>query len=130
MWFFGALLDWNDERQPTSESIGDAKALRQGTMHIDSIRLTGPMVLGNRPLSLDAIEPWLCINGNAIQRYVSTEMPFNEDTTTYGRGREKTPEFCQPFLTGTTCTFGVLPTSIPHDIRRLMESSQFFLCRI
>jgi hypothetical protein len=81
MWFFGALLDWNGERQPTSESIGAAKALRQGTMHIDSIRRTGPMVLGNRPLSLDAIEPWLCINGNAIQRGYDYVRPWKRKDT-------------------------------------------------
>ncbi len=68
MWFFGALLDWKGETQPTFESIAKAKTFRQGTMHIDAIRRTGTMVLGNRPLSLDAIEPWLCINGNDVQR--------------------------------------------------------------
>ncbi len=68
MWFFGALLDWNGESQPTFDSIANAKTFRQGTMHIASIRRTGPLVLGNRPSYLDAIEPWLCINGNAIQR--------------------------------------------------------------
>jgi hypothetical protein len=67
-WFFGALLDWNGEAQPTFESIAKAKTFRQGAMRIDSIRKTGAMVLGNRPVSLDGIEPWLCISGNVIQR--------------------------------------------------------------
>jgi hypothetical protein len=81
MWFFGALLDWKGDNQPTFDSIGNAKSFRQGTMHIDSIRRTGPMVLGNRPLSLDGIEPWLCINGSDIQSGYDYVRPWKRRDT-------------------------------------------------
>lgn len=81
MWFFGALLDWSGESQPTFDSIGGANAFRQGAMHIGCIRRTGPMVLGNRPLHLDSIEPWLCINGNAIQRGYNYVRPWKRKDT-------------------------------------------------
>jgi len=81
MWFFGALVDWNGESQPTFDSIGNAKTLRQGTMHIDAIRRTGLRLTGNRPLKLDGIEPWLCINGNKIQRGYNYVRPWRRKDT-------------------------------------------------
>jgi len=68
MWFFGALLDWNGAKKPNADSIAGARALRQGTMHIDSIKRTGINIEGTRSLTLDGIEPWLCISGNDVQR--------------------------------------------------------------
>ena len=68
MWFFGALLDWNGAETPNADSIAGAKALRQGTMHIDSIKRTGSHIEGTRSLKLEGIEPWLCISGNDVQR--------------------------------------------------------------
>jgi len=81
MWLFGALLDWNGENAPTSESIANAKALRQGAMHIDAIRKTGLQVIANRPLEADQLEPWLCISGDKVQRgYVYVRPWKREDT--------------------------------------------------
>jgi hypothetical protein len=66
--FFGGLLDWHGESPPTSDAIAGAKTLNQGSMHILSITRSGGSILGNRPLELDGVEPWLCINGGRIQR--------------------------------------------------------------
>jgi hypothetical protein len=66
--FLGALLDWRDETPPSTARIAGAKALDQGIMHILAITTTGGTVLGNRPLSLDDLAPWVFIYGNVIQR--------------------------------------------------------------
>lgn len=81
MWFFGALLEWNGKSKPTSELISNSSTFRQGTMHIDAIRRTGLHVVGNRPLDLDGIEPWLCINGNKIQRGYDYVRPWRRKDT-------------------------------------------------
>ena len=80
-WFFGALLDWNGESRPTFDSIVNAKALRQGTMHIDAIRKTGAMVIGNRPPELDGIEPWLCVSGRSVQKGYDYVRPWRRKDT-------------------------------------------------
>jgi len=66
--FLGALLNWRGERQPDYESIARAPALEQGVMHIMAITQTGGAVLGNRPLQLDGVEPWVFGHGNDVQR--------------------------------------------------------------
>jgi hypothetical protein len=66
--FLGALLNWRGEEQPTYESIAGAPALDQGVMHIMAITETGGVVLGNRALELDGVEPWLFGHGNDVQR--------------------------------------------------------------
>jgi hypothetical protein len=60
--FLGALLDWHDARPPTSAAIAGVKCVRQGAMHILAISTMGGVVLGNRALELDGIEPWLFLD--------------------------------------------------------------------
>lgn len=77
--FLGALLDWRGEVPPFAASIAGARALEQGVMHILGITETGGSVLGNRPLSLDALEPWVFSNGNVVQRGFTPVRPWRRE---------------------------------------------------
>jgi Immunity protein 26 len=66
--FLGSLLDWHAREPPTSDRISGAGSLDQGVMHIWAITKTGGVVLGNRPLHLDHLEPWTFIHGNTVQK--------------------------------------------------------------
>ena len=66
--FLAGLLDWHGVLSPTSEALAGSKTLKQGVAHILAITQTGGEVLGNRPLKLDGIEPWVFINGDVIQK--------------------------------------------------------------
>lgn len=61
--FYGTLLDWLGNQQPTPDSIAGAKCLAQGKIHIKSIKAFGTPILGIRPLALDNITPTLVISG-------------------------------------------------------------------
>ena len=66
--FFGALMDWRRPAAPTFDDLGGARSLEQGAMHIHSITRIGRAVVGHRPLELDGVQPWLFVNGNAVQK--------------------------------------------------------------
>ncbi|HEU0144342.1 MAG TPA: Imm26 family immunity protein [Nitrososphaera sp.] len=66
--FLAGLLNWHGTSLPTSESIAGSQTLEQGIVHILAISQTGGEVLGNRPLELNGIEPWVFINGDVIQQ--------------------------------------------------------------
>ncbi len=66
--FLASLLNWHGNSLPTFESIAGSHTLEQGIVHILAITQTGGSILGNRPLELDGIEPWVFINGDIIQR--------------------------------------------------------------
>jgi hypothetical protein len=66
--FLGGLMAWAGTDPPSYASIAGAGTVEQGVMHILSITQTGGAVLGNRPLELDRVEPWLFIHGVEIQR--------------------------------------------------------------
>jgi hypothetical protein len=109
MWFFGALMDWNGQAAPSSDSIANARTLRQGGMHIGAIRRTGGYVTGNRPLDLDHIEPWLCIDGNKVQRGYDYVRRWNLEDT----GNLPTFSYWQDLYIWTLATFhflGFLPS--------------------
>jgi hypothetical protein len=55
--FLAGLLDWVGDAPPTQETIAGARIRDQGFAHVKSIRENGGLVLGHRPLGLDAIEP-------------------------------------------------------------------------
>ena len=55
--FLAALLDWIGGSQPTSEAIAGRRAIAQGQVHLRCVHETGGLVLGNRPLEYDGIEP-------------------------------------------------------------------------
>jgi hypothetical protein len=74
--FLAALLDWRGETPPSAAGIAGAKALEQGLLHILGITQTGGAVLGNRPLSLDALEAWVFVNGNVVQRGFTPLRPW------------------------------------------------------
>lgn len=58
--FLAGLLDWVGNELPTFESIAGAKLLQQGDAHIFTITKNDGLILGNRPLKLDNIEPFIC----------------------------------------------------------------------
>jgi hypothetical protein len=66
--FLAGLLDWHGTSMPTCESIAGSCTLKQGVAHILAVTQTGGVIIGNRALQLDGIEPWVFINGNLIQR--------------------------------------------------------------
>ena len=59
MEFLAGVLDWHSTLMPTSDSIANAKCLKQGHTHIRAITRTGGEILGYRNLVDDKIEPWL-----------------------------------------------------------------------
>jgi hypothetical protein len=56
--FLAGLLDWVSDSAPTSEGIAEAPLHRQGFAHVLTIRKTGGLILGRRPLELDGVEPY------------------------------------------------------------------------
>lgn len=50
-------MDWNGPSPPTVESIAGKKVIEQGEAHIKTISENAGMILGLRPLELDAIVP-------------------------------------------------------------------------
>jgi len=55
--FLAGLLDWSSEALPSYLNIGGCKVLQQGAVHIKAITENAGVILGNRPLQLDGIEP-------------------------------------------------------------------------
>jgi hypothetical protein len=55
--FIGAILDWVDDAPPSSESIAGSPLLEVGNAHVRLISFAGGAILGERPLSVDGIEP-------------------------------------------------------------------------
>jgi immunity protein 26 of polymorphic toxin system len=55
--FVGALLDWVGESSPTAEAIAGRPLLGIGVMHVRAISYGGGLVVGERPLEADGIEP-------------------------------------------------------------------------
>ena len=60
--FLFALLDWLGDQPPTEASIAGATSVCQRDAHIKTIRENGRLILGCRDLSLDNIEPQLCLS--------------------------------------------------------------------
>ena len=56
--FLAGLLDWHSSTEPTSDAIANRPCIAQGIAHIKTIKETGGLILGFRPLELDLIEPW------------------------------------------------------------------------
>jgi hypothetical protein len=55
--FIGAILDWVDDAPPSSDSIAGSPLLEVGNAHVRLISFAGGAILGERPLSVDGIEP-------------------------------------------------------------------------
>lgn len=56
-WFRAGLLDWSGDREPTAETIAKCALLADGWAHIRAIRENGRVILGQRDLALDDIDP-------------------------------------------------------------------------
>ncbi len=63
--YLAGLMDWIDCKPPTSESIARRKTLKQGAVHIKTIRENQGEILGFRALEEDGIEPWLFLTTSA-----------------------------------------------------------------
>jgi hypothetical protein len=55
--FIGAILDWVGDDPPSSDAIAGSPVLAVGNTHVAAISFGGGAVLGERPLTADAIEP-------------------------------------------------------------------------
>ncbi len=66
--FLAGLLDWVGSELPTFESIAGAKLIQQGDAHIKTITENDGLILGNRPLELDNIEPFICRDSVFMRR--------------------------------------------------------------
>ena len=55
--FIGAILDWVGDAPPSSEAIAGRPVLAVGNAHVRLISFGGGVVLGERPLDADGIEP-------------------------------------------------------------------------
>jgi hypothetical protein len=56
-WFVGGVLDWVGSEPPTADSIAGSGLLAAGNAHVRAIAYRGGEILGERPLTLDGIEP-------------------------------------------------------------------------
>jgi len=87
--FLAGLLDWTGSQPPTADGIADARLADQGQAHIRTIRDTGGVILGHRPLEADSLRP---------QRWVSVPGPTAKTIRYlyqgYTRLRPATPEEC------------------------------------
>jgi len=54
--FFG-LMDWVGPSLPDSEALAGRLTVEQGCVRIETIHITGGVILGHRPLELDDIKP-------------------------------------------------------------------------
>src|SRR4249919_3658130 len=55
--FVGAILDWVGDVPPSPEAIAGRPVLAVGNAHVRLITFGGGVVLGERPLDADGIEP-------------------------------------------------------------------------
>ena len=53
--FLAALMHWQSDQPPATETIAGRQVLAQGRAHVRSIQLNGQMILGRRDLGLDGI---------------------------------------------------------------------------
>lgn len=60
--FLAGLLDWAGNEPPTYESIAGCKTIKQGNVHIKTIRENDGEILGFRPLEEDNLEPQLFLS--------------------------------------------------------------------
>lgn len=91
--FLAGLLDWVGDDLPTFDSIAGSKLIEQGEAHIKTITENDSLILGNRPLELDKIEPFICRNAQFFCKgysYIDFEPDENIDLlphfTTWGFG--------------------------------------------
>jgi hypothetical protein len=57
--FLAGLMDWCGEEVPTAESIAGCAVIKQGQVHIKTIKDNASEICGFRDLVLDGIEPQL-----------------------------------------------------------------------
>ena len=69
--FLGALLDWVADTEPTESAIAGAAVLDQGAMHLVAIVKSGGVILGNRRLEDDGIEPWTFFEAGFVRKGLS-----------------------------------------------------------
>ena len=67
--FLAELLDWTDDKPPSSESIANCKFIEQGKVHIKTIRENKGEILGFRSLEEDNLEPQLFLSQAGGGRY-------------------------------------------------------------
>jgi hypothetical protein len=105
--FIGAILDWVGDAPPTSDAIAGSPVLVVGNAHVRLISFGGGAILGERPLSADALEPPATINtywgdGYAVmraeRRFIAGDPPPTSD---FRHVRSPlTAEMLRPSLTG------------------------------
>jgi len=105
--FIGAILDWAGDAPPTSEAIAGSPVLVEGNAHVRLISFGGGAILGERPLSADAIEPPATVNTywgdgygvmRAERRFIAGDPPPTSD---FRHVRSPlTAEMLKPSLTG------------------------------
>src|SRR4029079_6733596 len=105
--FIGAILDWVGDAAATSEAIAGSPVLAEGNAHVRLISFGGGAILGERPLSADAIEPPATVHNwwgdcyrvmRAERRFIAGDPPPTSD---FRHVRSPlTAEMLKPSLTG------------------------------
>jgi len=102
--FLAGLLGWVGDEPPTSDAIAGAPLIAQGFAHVLTIRRSGGLILGRRPLEVDGMAPrlWLA-------------RPFTDDAWVY-RGAER--------LRAAEPSDASLPTIVAWGVRYIAELAE------
>ena len=57
--FLAGLMDWRGENPPVPDELAGSQVLEQGVMGIAAFKFNSWSIIGNRPLDLDDLHPWL-----------------------------------------------------------------------
>jgi len=57
--FLAGLMNWHGSTVPSSEDLAGCTTLEQGQMGVAAFKFHDWSIIGNRPLGLDEISPWL-----------------------------------------------------------------------
>ena len=105
--FIAAILDWVGDSPPSSDAIAGSPVLKVGNAHVRLVSFGGGVILGERPLAADGIEPPATVDsywgdGYAVarveQRFITGDQPPTSD---FRQVRSPlTDEMLRPALTG------------------------------
>jgi hypothetical protein len=81
--FLAGLMNWTDDKPPTSESIANCRFIEQGEVHIKTIRENNGEIIGFRSLEEDNLEPLLFLSesGGGPNCYLQKGLEFLRPAT-------------------------------------------------
>ena len=124
--FIGAILDWVGDEPPSYEAIAGRPVLAVGNAHVRLISFGGGVVMGERPLDADGIEPPARVDTywgdgfsvmRAERRFIAGDPPPTSDFREVSS--PLTGEMLRPSLTGRGIVHAV--NDVSFDVQRVLS---------